>query len=127
MADSNSLTRKIYRDGKPASKSRIDELQRSVAADHCWAWLTRVQLQRIAYLAYVTAQQSCIPDDGRPFFDDGVPYASPDAFLESLIEELRALLHFRFGSRLPGQNFGMLSDLKAARIACGRADEWVEL
>lgn len=127
MAVSNSLTSHVYRDGKRSFNSRSDEIQIAGTAEQCWSWLTRVQLQRIVALAYATAQQSCIPDDGRPFFDEGVAYASSDAFLDSLIEELRALLHFRFGSHLPGENFGMLSDLRAARVACGRADERVEL
>lgn len=127
MANSNSLTSRVYRDGKAVDACQNEQVQKiqaakSVLVDSCWAWLTPVQMRRIAQQAYMTAQQSCLPDDGRPFYRDGVPYANPDAFLEALTEELRALLCFRFGSPLGGPNFGMLTPLQAAKIAC-RMDE----
>jgi hypothetical protein len=126
MADSNSLTTRVYRDGKLVDLAdeayvRSQKSAKSVLVENCWEWLSRREMQRIMLQAYLTAQKSCLPDDGRPFFEDGMCYARPEDFLESLIEEVRALLLFHFGTPLRGDNFGMLTDLKAARVACGRS------
>lgn len=126
MADPNSLMARVYRDGKLVDLAdepsvRSQKSAKSVLVESCWDWLSRREMQRITLQAYLTAQKSCLPDDGRPFFEDGMCYAGPEDFLESLIEELRALLLFRFGTPLKADNFGMLTDLKAARVACGRS------
>lgn len=114
MAETNSLTSKVYRSGK------LRKHEESLPKD-CWSWLSKTRLKAIAELAYQTAQASCLPGDGRPFFEDGVPYGTSDAFLDTLTDELRALLCLAHGTPLDGPSFGLLSDVELARTACSKA------
>lgn len=114
MAETNSLTSKVYRSGK------LRKHEESLPKD-CWSWLSKTRLKAIAALAYQTAQASCLPDGERPFLQDGVPYATSDVFLDALTEELRGLLYFAHGTPLDGPSFGLLSDVELARTACSKA------
>lgn len=127
MAESNSLTTKVYRSGKlhvplSAVPSRRHPTRGQPLQEHVWTWLPPLRLNLIADQAYRAAKQSCVPPAGEAFVVDGVAYADKDTFAEALVSEFRNLVYLRLG-KLQGGVEHLLSMPADALRAVGQVGE----
>lgn len=79
----------VYVDARPVVKARATGLYWPVQR----AWrdrFPRVLVESVMTVSFGRADRYCTPPAGEPFIVGGQPYATPEEFIDSFVDEVRA-------------------------------------